>query len=238
MKDETLVFIESLETMGFEAKSRRFDDGVVGHYGEKPFDGWSAIVCLWEDSISAGLRVPCLDQTIQHLFPRLRRSWPKEYRIYQTSSLLKHPNSKPITDWIGNAVREAASRLDAIGGPGDLAPYFAVKRLRETLPNPEWSKDCEAWIALTYLGKGVEAAKEAIRDELKFAKRFGPSKLLNILIDRIIFHRKTQGVFKRAEALQEALRRLDEMPESLTGTPWNEYLFSDLKVERDGSAYY
>lgn len=238
MTKETQTFIETLKTLGFEPRSCRYDDGVVGHYGEKPCVGWSAVIFLWEKSISAGLCAPLLDQTIQHLFPRLQCSWPKEYRIYRAPDPRKRPHPKLQVDWIRNAVQEAATRLNAIRSPGDLAPYFAVKKLRETLPNPDWSKDCEAWIALTYLGKGVEAARQAIRDELKFSNRFGSSKLINILIELIVFHRKPQGVFKRAEAFQEALRRLDQMPESLTGTPWNDYLFSDLKVERDGSAYY
>ena len=229
-----------VESLNYEFRRREFDDGLVGYYGEMRHHNWSGTVHLWDlpqrTSVSAGIFVPILDQVTSTLFPSAIHNSPREHRIIRIDNEANSPDN--IEDWIEDAVRRCDSALRQIQRPADLAPFLATKKLMRQTRSTDWSRSCSSWIALTYLGKGLEAARATLQEELRIAKRISSSKLTHAAIDIVFFRRKPKGMFRRAEALEEAISRLSSLHDSLPQYNPNDFDFAPISLERDKSAFY
>jgi hypothetical protein len=233
MKQEIKEFNRITNQFGFSCKKRKLEDGLWLNYAEKSMGNWSKVIKLFDSpnklSITAGLEVPVIDQTMDILFPLVFSRNRMEYRLFQATS--DRTNYLSMDSWLQETIESCDVNFSNIKNPGDLATLFAVSASRKKTPKADWRDVCKPWIAIIYLGRGKAAAIQAITEELKYAEKFKISMLGDYLFQMFFLNRNPRNLNNFADELNTAIRKLELINHRIDYLA-EDFIFPDISPER------
>jgi hypothetical protein len=226
-----------ISIFGYTYKRRKLEDGAWLHYAEKSMGSWSKIINYWdyaeELSLSAGLNVPMIDQTVDLLFPLKLPRGKMEHRIFRTAKI--NPKNTDLEIWFKNSISECVFNLENFKKPGDLALFFAISASRKKTLNIDWNNVMKPWIAINYLKGGKETARLAIKEEILYSKKFDLSLIADYLFQILFLHRKPRNLYPVLKDLNNALLKLENLEIFLPEYEATDFDYPKVIVEREGS---
>jgi hypothetical protein len=179
-----------------------------------------------EDFLRAGVEIPLLDSVYLRLFRSTELSYPLLHSIHVSA---KHPPATYSSESVlAHDFSVALASLSSITKPGDIAPWFA-RRDKRLIVSTHWHQARLYWIALCYLGRGEQAALDAIHQELNPPMKFGFHAAAKWAFELAIAR---QAVERERAMLERALHRVPTLATILPGYDREAFAFDDIIVQR------